>query len=166
VAQTPLLTAAVQNLVPSVELLLVGFCEGCIIYFYGDGDDLVACGNRIDYLLILRPDDFPEDRMTVVKPGSRYMGDEELAAVGVGTGICHGKYAGFAVSQALGKLIFEAVTGTAGAGTCRIAALDHELRDHAMEREPVMEAALREIDEIQHGERCLVGKEGESDDVF
>lgn len=45
--------------------------------------------------------------MLVIKPRSRYSGDEELAAIGVGTSIGHTKGEGPIVPQAAIKLILE-----------------------------------------------------------
>src|SRR6266540_6030342 len=46
------------------------------------------------------------------------------------------------------RLVLERVAGSAGSVSSRIAALDHEVRDHAMEREPVVEALAGELGEV------------------
>ena len=47
--------------------------------------------------------------------------------------------------------IFEAVAWTSAAGTFGVAALDHEIRNHAMERQAIVVAALGEVQEIGNG---------------
>src|SRR5947208_1171864 len=54
------------------------------------------------------------------------------------------------------ELVLEAVTGSARAGPGWIAALDHEVRDDAMEDDAVVEAVVHELDEVVHGFRCVV----------
>ncbi len=85
-------------------------------------------------------DDFAEDGVFAGEPGGGSYGDEELAAVGVGAGVCHGQLAFFleAVTRAAG-FVGEAVAGASHAGAFRIAPLDHELGDDAVEDSSVVE---------------------------
>jgi hypothetical protein len=57
------------------------------------------------------------------------------------------------------ELVLELVARAAGADTLRTAALDHEVGDHAMEDEPVVEPVARELREVRDRLRGLVGKE-------
>src|SRR5262245_59988998 len=66
--------------------------------------------------------------------------EEELAAVGAGAGVRRAQEARPVVLHAGGELAVEAITGSAHAAAERAAALRHELRDHAMEPEPIIEA--------------------------
>src|SRR5262245_12129143 len=108
-----------------------------------------------------------EDRVLAVEPGRILVGDKELAAVAAGSGVGHGEDAGAAVLEVRPALVLETVAGAAGAGTLRTAALNHEVRDDAMEGEPVVErlvlllrrasvprvilGALSQADKIGHG---------------
>src|SRR5207302_11478807 len=67
-------------------------------------------------------------------------GGQVLTAGGVGGGVCHGEFAGLleAVLGALG-FVGELVAGAAHAGAFGFAALDHELRDVAVEDGAVVE---------------------------
>ena len=68
------------------------------------------------------------------------MGDEELATVSPWAGICHRKYARFVVPSVGVELVTEFVSGIAGACSGRVAALRHEVWDHAVKGNVVVEA--------------------------
>ena len=57
------------------------------------------------------------------------------------------------------NFVFELVARTAVAGSLRVAALDHEVVDHAMKNRAVVKFLAREKDEIVHRFRRLPGKE-------
>jgi len=76
--------------------------------------------------------------MLIVQPRRGGHGDKELAAVGVGPGIGHGKHARLGVLELRVKLVGEFVARTAAAGALRIAALDHEVGNHAMKNGAVV----------------------------
>ena len=59
--------------------------------------------------------------------------------------------------DAIAGLVLEAVARAAAAGALRATALDHEIRDHAVEIQAVVEAALGQVDEVGDGQRRLVG---------
>ena len=67
--------------------------------------------------------------------------DEELRAVGVRAGVGHRERA--ADDLVVVELVLEGVARAAGAGALGAAALDHEVGDHAVEGEPVVEARRR-----------------------
>jgi len=56
-------------------------------------------------------------------------------------------------------LVFELVARAAGATTLRAAALDHEIGDHAVEDQAVIEAALDQVHEVGDRQRRLVGEQ-------
>src|SRR5215211_2352712 len=99
-----------------------------------------------------------EDGVLAVEPG-RLLGrdDEELAAVGVGSAIGHGKRP--AHDPVLVDLILELVARATGARPLRAAALDHEVLDDAVEDEPVVVAVTRELQEVAHGLRGILVEE-------
>ena len=85
--------------------------------------------------------------MLAVQPGRGSQGDEELAAVCVGTRIRHAEHSGPGVLQLRGELVLErgAVDGGAAAARPRwVAGLDHEVGDHAVEGCRVVVAACGE----------------------
>src|SRR5450755_3226507 len=116
-------------------------------------------------------DDLAEDGVLTVQPGSRDAGNEELGAVGARAGIGHGQQ----VRPVERKVRGELVAGAAGALAERVPALDHEIRDHAVEDRPVVELParlpgarigpfarpLREVDEVLYRLRRVIGKEAD-----
>ena len=96
--------------------------------------------------------DPPEDGVLAVEPGAGVGGDdEELRAVRVRAGVRHREHA--ALDLVLVLLVLELVAGAAGAGAGRVAALDHEVRDHAVEDDAVVEAVAGELREVLDGRR-------------
>src|SRR5262249_10442793 len=83
---------------------------------------------------------FAEDGVIAGEPWRCRHGDEELAPVRSWPGIGHGQFACLVelVRRPLG-LVAEFVSWAAHAGATGIAALDHEIRDHAMENGPAVE---------------------------
>ena len=75
------------------------------------------------------------------------MSDEELGAVGTGARIRHGKYAGAIMLEVRAAFVFKTVAGASHARPGGIAALDHEIRNHAMEFEAVVKAAGSQVQE-------------------
>src|SRR3546814_3316501 len=61
------------------------------------------------------------------------------------------------VLDAVVGLVLELVARAAGAGALRAASLDHEIRDHPVEAQAVVEAAPGQVDEADHGQGGLVG---------
>src|SRR5215213_6419608 len=108
-------------------------------------------------------DDLAEHRVPVVEVRRRRERDEELAAVRVWTRIRHREDARLGVAQRRVEFVGELVAGPAGALPERVAALDHEALNHAVEDDAVVERrllllarrrmrplfrALREADEV------------------
>src|SRR5215212_38037 len=75
-------------------------------------------------------DDLPEYRVPAVEPGRGGVGDEELRSPGVRPRVGHRKYARLVVPQIFVELVPDMVTGAAGAGPGRIAALRHKALYH------------------------------------
>src|SRR5579871_3030555 len=84
-------------------------------------------------------DDFAEHAVFVIEPGGGGDGNEELAAVGIGASIGHGQHAGLRVLQIGVELIGKLITRATAAGAFGAAALDHEIGNHAMKDEAVVE---------------------------
>src|SRR5205085_3219924 len=79
-----------------------------------------------------------------VQVGRRNFGNEELRAARVGSGVRVGKLARLVeIALVRDELVGDRIAGTARALPERIAALDHEVRDHAVEHRPVVEPLLR-----------------------
>src|SRR5450631_235181 len=101
-------------------------------------------------------------------------GDKKLRSVGVRPGIGVGQASRLIKGQTRGSFILELEADFACAGSRRVTALNHELRNHAMEngsvveRDPVHLASRRrtdpilgpsrQTDEVGHAKRRLVGK--------
>ena len=65
--------------------------------------------------------------------------------------------------HAVAGLVLETVARAATAGALGATALDHEIRDHAVEGQTVVEAAPGEVDEIGDRQRGLVGEQFDPD---
>lgn len=61
------------------------------------------------------------------------------------------------------ELVVKLITGAAATGAGRVAALDHEVGDDAVENETVVKAVVRQIFEVGDGARSLVGEEFDFD---
>lgn len=86
-----------------------------------------------------------EDHVLVVQPGGFDGADEELRPVGVGAGVGHGQDAGAGVLQSeVLVLEFVAVDGLAARAVAggEVAALAHEVGDHAVEARALVAEAL------------------------
>lgn len=93
----------------------------------------------------------PKDRMLAIQPLRGRQRYEELRSVRVRARVGHRQNAGAAVLQIRMDLVGELLTvdtGAAATGAGRIAALDHEVADDAMEDGVVVVAATRQLGEI------------------
>ena len=101
----------------------------------------------------------------------RRHGDEELGAVGARAGIRHGQQERTVELQLRVELVLELVARAATTGAGRVAALDHELVNDAVENGAIVERAgllalcvlgsvvllaLSQANEVLHGYRCVV----------
>lgn len=89
--------------------------------------------------------------MLAVEPGGRSEGDKELRAIGIGSCVGHAENASAGVLEGRVDLVSELVTvdgGAASAGAGRIAALDHEVGNDAVEDGAVVVAAADERREV------------------
>lgn len=102
--------------------------------------------------------------MLTIKPRSRDVRDEELAATGIAAGMGHGESTGCVLL--LVDFALDLVAGTAGTGAIGTTTLDHEIRDDAMKRQAVVKTFFREIDEIFDCIRCVLVEEFEFDGAF
>jgi hypothetical protein len=87
-----------------------------------------------------------------------------LAAVGNWPSrICHRKDSGFVMFEVRTAFVLERVAGTAATGASRIATLDHEIGNYAMERDAIVVASICKIEEVRNSDRCLGGIKGSFD---
>ncbi len=93
--------------------------------------------------------DLTEHRVTVVEESCGGGGDEKLGAVGSRTGVGHGENTWAAVTEIRMKFVSELVTRAAAAAFGRIATLQHETFDHAVEGNAIVISALRKIEEVR-----------------
>src|SRR5271165_665471 len=103
----------------------------------GHALDLVALLYRIHD--VLSTANLAEDRMLAVQPVGRDMGDEELAAVRVRTGIGHRQRTHLMKIWVAFGFIRKSIPRAAASTPHGIAALNHEVCDHAMENGPIVE---------------------------
>src|SRR3954453_13525279 len=100
--------------------------------------------DRVDHVHAARY--LPERRVLAVQPRRRRCRhDEELAAVRVRPCVGHGQCAPH--DRVVVDLVVELVAGAAGADALRATALNHEIRDHAVEDQPVVEALSGQLGE-------------------
>src|SRR5581483_1703999 len=104
---------------------------------------VVASAREVGDLVcdLLPVDYFAENRVLAGEPLSSRDSDKELRAIRVWPGVGHGEFARLVefVWRVPG-LIFKLITRATETGTGRIAALDHEIGDHAMEDCAVIKA--------------------------
>src|SRR5580658_4611430 len=116
-----------------------------------------------------------KDGVAAIEARVRNFGDEELRAVGVGSGVGVGETPGTVEGDGGGSFIFEFVAGIARAIAGRISALDHEFGNYTMEDGAVIKrdamlldltdgtgpvpGAVREADEIGDSDWRYLGKE-------
>src|SRR3984885_1151977 len=117
-------------------------------FLNGHGLQLVALLHLVHH--VLAAGDLAEYGVLAVQPIRRDMRDEELAAIGVGAGIGHRERTDFVTIRIALGLVFELITGTAAAAGRRIAALNHEVFDHAMKLRSIVKALAGQKYEIVH----------------
>src|SRR4029453_11686649 len=100
-------------------------------------------------------DNLTKNRVTPVQEAFWPKGNEELAAIGVASCICHG-YNTFLVKSQVTLFVLEFIARTTHAGTGWITALGHEILQHTMEGCPVVVALLCKEYEIVYRFRRLV----------
>src|SRR5260370_42219548 len=130
------------------------FLDGPVLGATGYFGDLLNHGVTLDH--------FAENAVLIIQMAGGRNGDEELAAVGVGAGVGHGKYSRFGVLQRGVELVGELVARTAAPGAFRVAALDHEVRKYAVKNRAVIKrltglGPFRETHEVLHGFGRLIG---------
>src|SRR5918997_3449081 len=120
---------------------------------FGDGDaaDAVAACDEVDDFEALR--DAAEDGVAAVEVRLRRVRDEPLRAARVLDRERHPDRAALVRDGV--DLAAYLVAGAAVAVAARVAALDDEVRDDAVERDVVEVVAARELHEVVHGERRL-----------
>lgn len=102
----------------------------------GDGVDFVASDDGVDD--ILSRGGLSKDGVLAVEMWSGKVRDEKLRAVGVGSGVRHGENAGLVVATVGFAFALELVAGAARACAGWATALNHEVRDDAVEVESVV----------------------------
>ncbi len=128
------------------EIVFLGLEQRSGVIVDGDGRNFITLRDFVDHVLAFG--DFTEDRVLAIQMWGGEVSDEELAAIGAGSGIGHRENAGLGVFQRAVEFIREFVARAAGASAGRITALDHEICDHAVEGDVVVISALGEIEEI------------------
>src|SRR5262245_3584855 len=97
-------------------------------------------GNLVRHVLTFH--DFAKNRVPVVQPRCRGHRNKKLAAVGIRSGIGHGKLSRLRVLERRMKLICELVSRPAHPRSVWAASLNHEVRNDAVENQPVVKRPL------------------------
>ena len=84
-----------------------------------------------------------ENCVFVVKMRGSFMGNKKLTAVGIWSGIGHGKYSRALKCQAGNKFIPEFISRTTGAISKRVSSLDHEVGNNPVKRKPIVKWPCR-----------------------
>ncbi len=87
-------------------------------------------------------DDFAKDGVAVVEPRGGFVGDKELATVGVWAGVGHAQDTGAIVCESGMKLVSEFVSRPTRSHAKRTTALDHKVLDDAVEGEAIVKRAV------------------------
>ena len=147
----------VENRIPLGEVLFLCGEESIGRATDLDAEDFVAFFDRVDDVLTFGH--FTKDRVFSIQPWGGFVGDEELRAVGAGSGVGHGEDAGLGVCQRRNDFIAEFVSGTSCSCASWITALNHEVRDDAVEGEAVVISTLGEVEKVCGSHRSLTGKD-------
>src|SRR5580704_9954750 len=113
---------------PTARILIVSERLSFSNRHTGEG---VALPHRVDDVLARSHP--PEDSVLSVQVGRGHVGDEELASIGPWAGVRHRKRPDLMLVGVPLELVGETVAGSAPSAPFRIAALDHEVGNHAME---------------------------------
>jgi len=97
---------------------------------------------------VLSADHLAEDGVLAVEVWLRRVRDEELTAVGIRPCVGHRDYTGIVSQRVAFDFVLELVTGTAPAGACGVASLNHEVADYAVKGYAVIEAFSGQKDEV------------------
>src|SRR5271157_2671020 len=97
--------------------------------YAGDGLDYIKAGGIA----------LAEDGVLVVEVLGGHLGDEELTAVSVGSGVGHSQAAGYVETEIRIELILELIAGISHAGADRVSSLNHEFGNDAMKDGAVVE---------------------------
>src|SRR5208282_774788 len=106
-----------------------------------------------------------EDGIAAIEAGVRNLSDEELRTVGIGSGVGVGETPGAIELDRWRSLILEFVAGIAGASANRVATLNHELRNHAMEDGAVIERNTGLLG-ASDGAGPVFGAAGKADEIL
>ena len=103
--------------------------------------------------------------MLPIKVGLRRFCDKELAPSGVGACISH-RHRTFCVFQLWAEFIFYHISRTASPIPVRVTALYHKTAYYPVERKPVIESFLRQINEVLCSNGCILFIEFKLDSPF
>ena len=131
-----------------------------------DGDvlDGIVLTNAIDDILSLGC--LAVDSVHTIKVRSWAMSDEELGAVGIGSGISHGENTRLVVATVRLAFAFELVTRAAGASSSWATTLDHEVRNDAMKGQAVIVSSRGQVEERCDCDGGVIREGGDIDIAF
>ncbi len=117
-----------------------------------DGNDLVAGLDLVHYFNALGH--LAKAGVLTVKVRGAFaaMTHKELRSASVRAPVSHGEHAAIVALVAAGGFALDVPARSAGAGALGASTLNHEIWEHTVEGEPVIEAALGELAEVCDGE--------------
>ena len=121
-----------------------------------NGLDLVALSDRIDDILTFSH--FAKHRVLAIEVRSRPVGDEKLGTVGIRPGICHGENTCFVVFEVWLALTLELVARATHTCSGGVTTLNHEIGDHTVEYDAIVEAIRGEAEETSAAHLCISRK--------
>ena len=117
-----------------------------------DGNDLVAGLDLVHHFNTLGHLAKAGVRTVKVRGAFAAVTHKELRSARVLARVSHGKHAAVVALVATGGFALDGPARSAGAGALGASTLNHEIWEHTVEGEPVIEAALGELAEVCDGE--------------
>jgi hypothetical protein len=118
--------------------------------------DLIPLANIIDHIEAFHH--FAEAGMVAIQVGRilAAVANEELGATRITAGMCHREHPPVVILIIPIQFAVDGIAGATSARPGRVTALDHEIRDHAMEGDAIVEAVFGEFHKISDGIRCIL----------
>ncbi len=126
--------------------------ERANLVLHFDGNDLVAGLDLVHHFNALGHLAKAGVRTVEVRGAFTAVTHKELRSARVLARVSHGEHAAIVALVATGGFALDGPARSAGAGALGASTLNHEIWEHTVEGEPVIEAALGELAEVCDGE--------------
>ena len=133
-----------------------------------NGNNLVTLAHSVHHILVGSGEHLSENGVLAVEPLGGHMGDEELGTIGTlprpgAAGVSHSQQAGLGELQVGATLVIKLVAGATAAGALRVATLNHEICNHTVESQTIIEALAGQVQEAGGGHGSLGSEHREVD---